>query len=180
MRDGMKHQIVTTSDVWRALRQEWNELLASSRANTLFLSWEWLDSWIRVQATPPALLVICIRDDSGELLGVAPYYRAEYQLLKIFRYRILHVLGDADSGAEYQTWISRPADENAVFAEIVAALHALHSEWDLIWMPKLEAWVSTAEPVIGALGAGGYSVNTRDAKFSSVALPDSFGFELFT
>ncbi len=93
----MKHQVVTTTDEWNALRPEWNELLASSRANTLFLSWEWLDSWIRVQATPPALLIICVRDESGELLGVAPYYRTVYRLLRVLRYRILHVLGDVDS-----------------------------------------------------------------------------------
>ncbi len=174
MHNGMKHQIVTTLDEWDALRQEWNELLASSRANTVFLCWEWLDSWMRVQATPPTLLVICIRDASGELLGVAPYYRTEYRLLKVFRYTILHVLGDSDSGAEYQTWIARASDEEAVFAQIVTALHALRSEWDLIWMPKLEAWVSTAEPVIGALRTGGYLVNTRGVEFSAVALPDSF------
>ncbi|MGI9259550.1 MAG: GNAT family N-acetyltransferase [Gammaproteobacteria bacterium] len=170
----MNYHVVTTTEEWRGLREEWTELLSESRANTIFLSWEWLESWIQVQVTAPSLFVICVRDDDGTLLAAAPLYQVEYRLLKFLPYTILHVLGDTDSGAEYQTWIARESHEQAALTEIVSALKELNSRWDLIWMPKLENWTNSVAPIVDALQAGGFAVNTREAEFSAVALPESF------
>ena len=170
----MKYQVVTTTEEWRGLREEWTELLSESHANTIFLNWEWLESWIQVQGDVPSLFIICVRDDDGTLVAAAPFYRVDYRLFRVLPYTVLHILGDTDSGAEYQTWIARKSHEQAALAEIVSALKEFSSRWDLIWMPKLENWTNKVAPVIDALQAGGFATNTREAEFSAVALPDSF------
>ena len=55
-----------------ALRGEWASLLESSRANTLFLTWEWVSTWWEVYGAGSELHVLTARTDDGRLVGVAP------------------------------------------------------------------------------------------------------------
>ena len=36
---------ITDSETFTALGEEWDELLASSEADCVFLTWEWLHTW---------------------------------------------------------------------------------------------------------------------------------------
>jgi len=147
----MRGDIIRTSNECRKLQGEWNALLAKSRTASLFMTWEWLDAWLKVQDACASLFVICIRSSTGELVGVAPYYASDYALLDVFPYRVLRIAGDIDSGAEYQTWIADRADEARVLGAIAGTLREHCSEWDLIWMPKLNAWSGANEPIVEAL-----------------------------
>lgn len=170
----MKHEVVRTIAAWNRLRDEWNELLANSRANSIFMTWQWLDTWLSLYSDPPpALLVVCVRDSAGKLVGLAPYYETRYRLVGLVPYRVLRVIGDINSGAEYQTCIARQDVEAEVLAAVAGALRGLRAEWDLIWMPKLSTWSGTHDPLVAALRAGGLAVNCRRSVFSTVALPDS-------
>ncbi len=173
-RVSMRYEVIRNRDQWQALRDEWNPLLAASRADHLFMTWEWLDSWLQVQRSITDLLVICVRGPGNELLGVAPFYRAEYRLLRLWRYRALRIIGDVDSGAEYQTWVARAADEDRVGAVIVQALSKLLGEWDLIWMPMIGSWSGAHDPVVRALQEGRVGVRSRPRDFSAVPLPADY------
>jgi CelD/BcsL family acetyltransferase involved in cellulose biosynthesis len=120
------------------------------------------------------LRVICVRGEDGELLGAAPYYATRYVLGRLLPYRVLRVIGDVDSGAEYQAWIAHAPRAREVCAAIAAALHTLRAEWDLIWMPKLDAWSAAHDPMLDALRAGGFLLNHRPRAFSAVALPGDY------
>lgn len=170
----MRGDIVRTSNECRKLQGEWNALLAKSRTASLFMTWEWLDAWLKVQDACASLFVICIRSSTGELVGVAPYYASDYALLDVFPYRVLRIAGDIDSGAEYQTWIADRADEARVLGAIAGTLREHCSEWDLIWMPKLNAWSGANEPIVEALRARGFALNRRPALFSAISLPGEF------
>lgn len=167
----LRHQVIRTVDEWRALRNEWSDLLAASRADQVFTTWEWLDSWLAVHPEVDELLVICVRDPAGRLAGVAPYYRTGYRLLRIVPYRALRILGDINCGAEYQMWVVRAADEDAVCDEIARTLHALRAEWDLLWMPNVCSWSGVQAPMIRALNGRGLYVRTRPRGFSYIPLP---------
>jgi len=170
----MKYEVIRSQDQWHALRSQWNSLLVKSRANQLFMTWEWLDCWLRVQRSVTDLRIICVRGPGGELLGAAPFYVANYRLLDILPYRMLRMIGDVDSGAEYQTWIARASDEDRVCAVIVRAMCALRSEWDLLWIPNLESWTGAHEPMVRALRAGRLGIRSRPRDFSTVALPTDY------
>ena len=170
----MKYEIIRSQDQWHALRTQWNSLLVEARANQLFMTWEWLDCWLQVQRSVTDLRIICVRGPGSELLGVAPFYVANYRLLDMVPYRMLRMIGDVDSGAEYQTWIARASDEDRVCAMIVRAMCALRSEWDLLWIPNIESWSGAHEPMVQALRAGGLGIRTRPRDFSTVALPADY------
>ncbi|MCO6452481.1 MAG: GNAT family N-acetyltransferase [Caldilineales bacterium] len=55
------------------LHSEWNELLAASRFNSLFLTWEWQTTWWQ-SLGEGELLTLAFRDASGKLIGVAPFH----------------------------------------------------------------------------------------------------------
>jgi hypothetical protein len=170
----MRHEVIRSTEEWRTLREGWNSLLESSRANQIFMSWEWLDSWLLVHPEVTALTVICVYDDDGQLAGAAPFYKADYVLLGMLPYRALRLIGDVDSGAEYQMWIARAADESVVCAEIVRCLRALNAEWDLLWMPNVCSWTEAQQVAVNALQDLGLGVRTRPRGFSSVRLPADY------
>lgn len=170
----MQHEIITTIEEWRALAPEWNALLADSNADSLFLTWQWLDTWLAVREHALQLLVVCVRDGDGRLAGAAPLYRCDYVLAHMLRYRMLRVLGDVESGAEYQTWIARRDCEAEAFAAIAAALRAARSEWDLLWMPKLPGWKPVSRALLDTLRQAGIRANRRVHTFSAIALPDDY------
>jgi CelD/BcsL family acetyltransferase involved in cellulose biosynthesis len=170
----MKYEVVRNLAQWHGLRGQWNALLADSRADQLFMTWEWLDCWLRVQRSVTDLRIICVRGTGGELLGVAPFYVANYRLLDILPYRMLRMIGDVDSGAEYQTWLARTSDEDRVCEVIVRAMRALRSEWDLLWIPNLESWSGAHMPMVRALRAGRLGIRSRPRDFSTVALPADY------
>ena len=170
----MRHEIIRTADEWRELRREWEDCLAASRSNTVFMTWEWLDTWLHVRDKHPPLLVVCVRGADGKLVGLAPYYKASYRFGGVIPYRVLRVIGAVDSGAEYQSWIACSAHEGAVCDEIARALRSVEAEWDLIWMPKLPGWSAFHGPMIDALRTLGFSINRRPQIFSSISLPARF------
>ena len=126
----MKCEVIRSPAQWHGLRGQWNALLADCRADQLFMTWEWLDCWLRVQRSVTDLRIICVRGTRGELLGVAPFYVANYRLLDIVPYRMLRMIGDVDSGAAYQTWLARPSDEDRRREGSGRAKRALRWEWD--------------------------------------------------
>jgi CelD/BcsL family acetyltransferase involved in cellulose biosynthesis len=58
-----------------ALRHEWNQLLMRSRFPSIFLTWEWQTTWWDCLGTGD-LRILAWRRSDGELIGIAPLYRA--------------------------------------------------------------------------------------------------------
>jgi CelD/BcsL family acetyltransferase involved in cellulose biosynthesis len=65
---------------WPALIElsvEWNELLSASRADSLFLKWEWIEAWRAVLGASVQPFVVTARTADGRLLGILPFYLAK-------------------------------------------------------------------------------------------------------
>ncbi len=127
---------------WRQLGREWAELLANSTADCVFLSWQWLDTWMSVYGDGGSWLLIVVRDARYEkLLGVAPMM-LESGTGKAGRWmqRLILVGQKADTASEYLDWIIRRGHE----AEVIAAIcdHLLGAEsrsWDLLCFETMRA-----------------------------------------
>lgn len=157
----------------RRLEPEWNPLLARSRADSLFLTWEWIDAWREAVGERVRPFVVALRDGRGRLQGVAPYYLARLRLLGCVSYRTLRTLGDYHSGAEYGDWIvSREREELAPL--LAAALAAARRRWDCIWMPNMAGWTGAQERVRAACAAAGFRVRERPREFSAAELPGDY------
>lgn len=55
------------------LQSEWNALLHRSTSNRVFSTWQWQVTWWRAYQ-PGELWIIACRDDTGRLVGLAPWF----------------------------------------------------------------------------------------------------------
>src|SRR5262249_34062566 len=76
----------------QALRAEWDDLLQSSRADVVFLTWEWLLTWWAHVASSWRLHVLTVYED-GRLVGLAPFGIAPAAPLRGIPFRTVQFLG---------------------------------------------------------------------------------------
>ncbi|MGE4092148.1 MAG: GNAT family N-acetyltransferase [Candidatus Binatia bacterium] len=168
---GLRASVFTDWASVLTLQKEWNGLLQQSRANTIFLTWEWIAAWFDVVGLMTKPLVVVVRDAAGKLAGLAPFYLAEYQLLRAIRYRVLRVMGDYPTGAEYLDWIVRTDNEAQVAALLAETLAKTCTEWDCMWLPNVARWTGAFERVTNACQQQGLYWRSRPCEFSVVQLP---------
>src|SRR5579863_5819033 len=90
---------ITSDGMLQALRPEWNPLLERSRANCVFLTFEWLTTWWKHLAEGRKLEVLAARDD-GRLVGIAPLVLRRAQYARMMP-RVLEFLGTGVVGSDY-------------------------------------------------------------------------------
>jgi peptidoglycan/xylan/chitin deacetylase (PgdA/CDA1 family)/CelD/BcsL family acetyltransferase involved in cellulose biosynthesis len=56
----------------QSLRHGWDALLQSSAADTVFLTWEWVNTWWSVYGQPGELRILAAYDNNDRLTGIAP------------------------------------------------------------------------------------------------------------
>ena len=174
----MRTEIIHTWPAFSALEGEWNGLLRQSRADSIFLTWEWIQAWREVVGQRFKPFAVAVRDGSNRLIGVAPFYRAQYRFLGTIPYRVLRVMGDYPTGAEYGDWIVHARREAEVARCIGAALQAHRSDWDCIWMPNMAGWTGARERTASVAMDAGFSCRLRPKEFGYMRLPKALdGYE---
>jgi CelD/BcsL family acetyltransferase involved in cellulose biosynthesis len=167
----MKSELIIDWTVFESLASEWNNLLSNSRANTIFLSWEWLKSWLDVAGRSVRPFVVTVRDDGGRLIGVAPFYLAEFRLLKLVPFRTLRIIGDYATGQEYSDWITHKDHEMMVCTTIARTLLNFRDHWDCIWMIYVPGWTGAFERVVQTCREEGFYCHERPRSFGFLKLP---------
>lgn len=171
----MIYSILRTREDLRKLAPEWPALLESSSVNSVFLTFDWINSWLDSQdQNRPNLLTITVRDDAGKLVGIAPFYKAEYRLFGALSARSLQILGDTDSGAEYGNIIVDSQTSRIVIQQIRSALQKLKNEWDFIYVRNVASWRKGADELIQYLATDSYSFRSREREFAAFDLPKSY------
>lgn len=169
----MKTTILKSWQQLSQLEPEWDKLLESSRSNTLFLTWEWIQSWRRVVGDDIELFVITVRDDSARLVGVAPLFRYRLKLFNLITYKALRILADHSTGFEYADWFVDPNCESEALTAITDCLLRSTDLWDLIWMPKMSGWQGALERITQTLNRSKLMFRSRTTPFSVSPLPTS-------
>ncbi len=114
----MRVELIDDTERFRALRQEWDELLEQSAADCLFLTWEWLYPWWTHCADGRKLCLLAVRD-GGDLIGVAPLAVSPWRVTRFRLFHALEFLGTGRIGSDYLDIISRRSREQDV-AEALA------------------------------------------------------------
>ncbi len=132
------------------LRQEWTDLLLDTARPSVFMSWEWMTTWLkefRPGATPRVLMAR--RGPDGELVGLAPFYETtSYGPLAV---RTLGFMG-AGVGADHLAVLVRRGFETQTRAALAERLLA-DDRWDVLEFPRTEH--ETAQWLEGAVSASG-------------------------
>jgi CelD/BcsL family acetyltransferase involved in cellulose biosynthesis len=110
---------ITETKAFVEIKKEWNALLAESRVNNIFLTWEWMHTWWCVYGHEYKLQIITVRLQSGKLVGIAPFKMKERNILGIHRERILEFIGvGEDVTTEYVDIIARIGYEACVYDKV--------------------------------------------------------------
>lgn len=170
----MKTSIIRSWNELPELWNEWNGLLKKSDAHQLFLSWEWLESWVSAIQQKVLPYIITVRDQDDRLIGIAPFYISTTRLFGIVDFTTLRITADYPTGFEYADFIVDPANEEQILDAIGQTLYTNRSQWDLIWLPKITGWTNSLRRVVHAVSTqSGLLFNRRDTVFSTIKLPDS-------
>lgn len=154
-----------------ALEKEWNPLLEDSRANSIFLTWEWIRAWAKIMDTSTQPFLVVARDNGGKLAAIAPLYLTDFRLAGAISFRTLRIMGDRATGAEYGDWILRADCEQESAQCLLDCLLEHASEWDCLWMPNMSGWSGCRETIVAACSRKGLFSQTRKRDFSCISLP---------
>ena len=166
--------VVTSRDDLDTYAREWNELLSSSDANTIFLTWEWISTWLDTVYQDARLLVVLVHDADRRLIGVGPFYLSSMRAFKLLTLKCLRVLGDSQSGAEYGDLIIRNGWEEPAIEAISSCLAEAHDEWDCFWSPSVAGWTGARDRWMALFGKLSTKQVWKPGDFSFIRLPDTY------
>jgi CelD/BcsL family acetyltransferase involved in cellulose biosynthesis len=165
----------TQSDVFEHLKPEWNELLQRSTSNRIFSTWEWQRTWWNTYC-PGDLWVIVCRDDSGRLLGIAPWFIEDHprkdnpQITE----RMVRSVGCVDV-TDYLDIIVDCEHIDAVIGSLADHLDQHPDQFEIIDLCNIPENSATREKMIAALQARGFTVTVKQQEVCPlIELPDDF------
>ncbi len=156
------------------LASEWNVLLQTSEADSIFLTWEWVSTWLETVYSGDSLMVVTVRNADGHLVALAPFYQRTFFLLNRFPFRCLCILGESSTGAEYPDIIIKKGMEDAVLPVIAQAYASNTGKWDWVWLLNIAGWTGAYERLIKVFTTSTISIRRDRYSFSSANLPGSW------
>lgn len=153
---------------------EWNEVLKSSNANSIFLTWEWIENWLRSLFSKACLFVVIVRDQQKRIIAIAPFYYSILRLLNCIPYRCLRILGDRYSGGEYPDIILRKNYEIIGLKVVSQVLMENRRDWDCIWVPNVSGWNGAGDRWIKLGESLPVYMNLRKRRFSYISFKGSY------
>jgi CelD/BcsL family acetyltransferase involved in cellulose biosynthesis len=109
-------EVICDVSAFADLRPEWTRLLASSKSNCVFLTWEWLYTWWSHLGGDRRLWLLTVRTEDG-LVAVAPF-----GLRPRFRFGLLETvefLGSGCVGSDYLDIIAKEGCEDLAVAALL-------------------------------------------------------------
>ncbi len=81
-------------------RDAWNQLLGRSRADPLFMAWEWQHTWWSTfgPSSSQDLFILAAYDQQGQLAGIAPLFRRTSKIRNLLKVSRIEVIGNLYRG----------------------------------------------------------------------------------
>jgi hypothetical protein len=139
-----------SADDFSKLAEKWQDVLESSDADPLFMSWPWLFSWWEIwgKTLGLELALFGAYDANSRLVGLAPFYLHDFLSPFGLRIRRAHFLGNAwhirpTVRTEYSSLIIRKGLEEVVTNALLSEVSRLN--WDEMivcdqLLPELSRW----------------------------------------
>lgn len=166
--------VITNWGEFKALGDEWNELLHETNAHSIFLTWEWVTSCGEAARWKMDPFVVVVWDNDNKLVGVAPLYIKSYRLVGVVPIRVLRLLPDVVNGSEYLDFIAHNQFEDSIYRAIFSKLKEYEARWDLMWICRISGWSGALSRLRNSATAESIKSNMRRSSFSAMPLPKSF------
>ncbi len=168
-------QLITTKEELSALHADWDSLLVSSPSASIFLTWEWVTTWLETVYPEADLFVIVVYDKGGNLVAVAPFYLTTFTLFFVFKYKVLRFLGDCHSGMEYPDILVKNGFEDSALEQISTLLSENKKQWECAWFPNIASWTGSLQRLSHCFKQQELLFHrTTDMDFGSVFLPTTW------
>jgi CelD/BcsL family acetyltransferase involved in cellulose biosynthesis len=125
---------INTFDEFLALRREWNRILAKSRDNNIFLTWEYLSIFWKHFGKSSQLRVLCIRDED-EIIAIAPLRQFRYNFANLLGYEVIEPLGYRGlmpEGGDYTGLLLGEREEECL--KLFLNYLFEHDNWDFVYL----------------------------------------------
>lgn len=134
----LKVDLVTTMEGFAGLAQEWNSLLKTSLADSIFLRHDWLFTWWEAFGGHGTLSIVLVRDGgTNAILGILPTYIDVGRPLPAIR--TLKYLGGYGVGADFLDCIVDQDRASEVLTFVVKYLRqACGKEWDVLSLNDMD------------------------------------------
>lgn len=120
------------------IKQDWNNLLEKSSNNEFFLTWDWVYTWWQVYSSGKELFILCVRDDSNNLIGIAPFYIKKEKLFGILDVKKILFLGIGENVCpEYLNIITETGHETTVANELLNYLQTNERHWSMMYLTEI-------------------------------------------
>jgi CelD/BcsL family acetyltransferase involved in cellulose biosynthesis len=167
-----KTKILSTITEFRKLRREWNELLAKSDSDNLFLTFDWLETWL-TQVKPENQLFIILVYQNATLIGIAPFYKSRIVIFKVLKFYALRILGDNNSSSEYQDIILHRDYPEIALNHLSKVLKDSIPDCHFAWAPYSAEFSGASARLKTLFDNANFNVSTRQIAFYRIDLPDS-------
>jgi CelD/BcsL family acetyltransferase involved in cellulose biosynthesis len=114
-------EVIDDAEVFADLRDEWNALLSSSRADSIFLTWEWLFTWWKHLSAGRTLSLLIVRS-GRELVAIAPFCVNIQKLHALVLGRTLEFLGTGTVSSDHLDLIIKAGREDEVIDAVAEHL----------------------------------------------------------
>lgn len=151
----MTVQLYDTTQAIAPLEDEWNELAAGHPLR----GYDWLAGWFDIYGQGSRLYVLGVRDDSGRLIGLAPWRIEE----SIQRGAEIRSLGDGEVCTDHTTVLARPGFEQQVVDQVADYLASDQDNWDLLRLEDAGADDRTLALLSETLADREFHVQQREA-----------------
>lgn len=130
-------EIISNSEDFFALREQWNKINENSSNGNIFVSWEWLYTWwetYQKQGTRTLYILKCT-DINNQLLGIAPFQiiNNPKKYFPCSRQLVMLGTGETDGSlvfGEYMDLVIKQGHETAVICAISSFLSKHNNLWD--------------------------------------------------
>lgn len=153
------------------LKEDWNPLLQQSDADSIFLTWQWIESWKKT-CSPNTKPFFVVLKQAQQVVAIAPFYIQPYRLFKFFTYQVLRFAGDQGIGSEYSNFIVEQTNSFALKQRLWSVLITTNktSHWDLIWYSNVASWTKGGETLLASLNSSTLNLKLRIVEFGNTEL----------
>ncbi|HJZ96126.1 MAG TPA: GNAT family N-acetyltransferase [Candidatus Solibacter sp.] len=127
----MNVELVTRREDLPGLAQKWDELARNDPRDGFFRSSAWYMAWMDHVRTDAQPFIVVVRDQSGEIVGLAPLCRAPYRDLG-FRLTGVSTGGREMVSGDFLDYPSAPHVREEVLQTILSFLWERRSEWEML------------------------------------------------
>lgn len=165
-------KLLTTASELNLLTESWNDLLRTSDANSIFLTSEWIQTWLAVSDPEVNIFTILVYHDE-KLVGIAPFYLAKIKFLGFIVSTCLRVMGDENSSAEYQDIVVHPEYSDVAIRKIADLLKKPDSPFNFVWIPYCSVSTGASDRFSQLIEDMGYEPKARGFNYYRLRLPQS-------